>query len=116
MFSTLDGWQWLSENYKLNNEFFGEKSSWTSATMNGISFNNCFVLGANADGLYLSMIFLFRFGHSPLLIPWSEVTIGKRKFLFSDKAVIEFKKTPGIILTVSEELFSNFRSFVKQED
>lgn len=35
-------------------------------------------MGANRDGLYLAVFSLFRLGHPPLFIPWSEITLSDR--------------------------------------
>jgi len=36
-------------------------------------------LELSQEGLYLACMFLFRFMHSPLLIPWSEIKVRRHK-------------------------------------
>lgn len=36
-------------------------------------YSGVLTLGADAEGLYLGVIFLFRVGHPRLFIPWSDV-------------------------------------------
>ena len=45
-------------------------------------YGNCLTVGASPDGFYLAISPLFRFRHPPLLIPWTEVEITRRKLLF----------------------------------
>jgi hypothetical protein len=37
------------------------------------NYNNVLTIGACQQGLYLASMFLFRFMHPPLLVPWSEI-------------------------------------------
>jgi hypothetical protein len=41
--------------------------------------NNVITAGASQEGLYLTSMFLFRFMHPPLLIPWAEVRVRRTK-------------------------------------
>jgi len=36
-------------------------------------------LGVSPQGLYLASMFLFRFMHPPLLVPWSEIKVRRSK-------------------------------------
>ena len=42
-------------------------------------YNNVLTLGASQRGLYLASMFLFRFMHPPLLVPWSEIKVRRSK-------------------------------------
>jgi hypothetical protein len=44
-------------------------------------YGNCLTVGASPDGFYLAISPLFRFRHPPLLIPWTEVEITRRRVL-----------------------------------
>lgn len=46
------------------------------------NFGNCLTIGANRDGLYLAVLFLFRVGMPPLFIPWSEITFRRERRWF----------------------------------
>lgn len=41
-------------------------------------YHNCLTLGASQEGLYMSIMPLFRAGHPSLLIPWSQITIDSK--------------------------------------
>ena len=46
-------------------------------------YDNVIYMGTNPSGLHLRMNLLFRIGHPPLLVPWSEIDIGEEsRFLF----------------------------------
>lgn len=46
------------------------------------SYNGCLIVGCCAEGLYLATMPLFRFRHPPLLIPWTEILVTRRRILF----------------------------------
>ncbi len=48
---------------------------WTS------HYGNCLTIGADTAGLKLSVLFPFRPGHPPLFIPWSEISVTRRRNL-----------------------------------
>lgn len=50
--------------------------------MRMVHFGNALNVGSDPSGLYLVPILLFRFGQPPLLIPWDQIAIRERKFLF----------------------------------
>ncbi len=64
----------MAENYRLTTPFSGKKWRFCSAAFRRfVGYGSVLTVGANRDGLYLSMLFLFRLGHAPLLIPWQHV-------------------------------------------
>ncbi len=40
-----------------------------------VNYNNVLTIGVSPEGLYLASMFLFRFMHPPLLVPWSEIKV-----------------------------------------
>ena len=42
-------------------------------------YNNVLSLGAIQQGLYMACMFLFRFMHPSLLIPWSEIKVRRSR-------------------------------------
>jgi hypothetical protein len=107
LFSIISGWQWLAESYRSRDRFAGKKRGWQSGTLGCISMNHCWTLGANDSGLYLAMNFLFRIGHPPLFIPWSDIEVGRRRLLFFSSIVFEFAKAPGVLLVLTERRAAN---------
>jgi hypothetical protein len=74
LLSIIGGWAKLAEDYR--SEPLMERQRWTfqSAAMRfAASYNNVLTVGVSDAGLSLSIFFLFRLGHPPLLIPWSDI-------------------------------------------
>ncbi len=82
--SYASGWTALAGRYTSSTPFAGAQWSWKSGQMQRrVGYGNCLVLGAGPQGFYLATMWFFRFHHAPLLIPWSEISMGRRKrFLF----------------------------------
>jgi hypothetical protein len=68
-------------------------------------YNGCLIVGANQEGLYLSILLPFRIGHSPLFIPWKDVSMTETQTLFSRGIAMSFACCPSIPLTMSKSLF-----------
>lgn len=75
----IGGWSQLSEYYRTDQPFSGKIRRWQSGSMRwGTNYGNCLNIGANSEGLYLSVMFLFRTGHPPLFIPWEDISVEER--------------------------------------
>jgi hypothetical protein len=60
--------------------FNGAKWRMQSGQMRWLAnYNNVLTIGASPEGLYLASMFLFRFMHPPLLVPWSEIKVRRKK-------------------------------------
>ena len=70
----------------------------------GTNYGNCLTVGAGYQGLYLSVLFLFRSGHPPLLIPWSDISVRTEKGRWFSWTEFRFSRAPSIPLRVSERL------------
>ncbi len=103
--SSMGGWRELASQYHMERPFSGELFRFQSAQMRAwTNYNGCLTIGGNVEGLYLSVLFLFRPGHPPLFIPWSEIsgTVGKRR-RFS-RVTLRFQRCPSIPLVISKRL------------
>jgi hypothetical protein len=81
--SFVGGWFSLSRVYRAKIPFNGAKWRGQSGQMRWLAnYNNVLTLGASENGLYLASMFLFRFMHPPLLIPWSEIRVRKSRGWF----------------------------------
>ena len=68
--SFTGGWFQLSRKFKLVGPFDGVSEGLRSGQMRWRThYGNSLRLGANGDGLFIAVLFLFRFMHPPLLIP-----------------------------------------------
>jgi len=78
--SSVGGWFSLARVYRAQAAFTGAKWSMQSAQMRWLArYNHVLTIGASPQGLYLASMFLFRFMHPPLLIPWSEIKVRRKK-------------------------------------
>jgi hypothetical protein len=74
--SYVGGWFSLAKVYRTRVPFNGAKWGMQSGQMRWwTNYNNVLTLGVNREGLYLATMFLFRFMHPPLLVPWSEIKV-----------------------------------------
>ncbi len=105
LLSTLGGWRALAEHYRSSMPFSGHTWHFRSATMNGMAqYRNALTIGVNPAGLYLSILPLFRAGHPPLFIPWSDVTVTSEQRFAANFVVFQFRQAPGVALRLREKL------------
>ncbi len=81
--SRVSGWHDLAKHYPVRNryegkwisqpDFFGRDSGGLDIYFNNGASEDAIKLGADSEGLYLSMSIGFRFFHPPLFVPWSDV-------------------------------------------
>ena len=70
-----------------------------------MNYNRCLTVGANGQGLYLSLLFLFRFGHPALFIPWNEVAVVREGRTFWWKwSEFRFRQAPWVYIRLGERL------------
>jgi len=102
----VSGWWKLSQFYRARVSPDGKKLWFQSASMRmGMNYGNCLILVVNPDGIYLSVLFLFRIGHPPLFIPWTDIAMRERRFLFFFKqAELRFAKSSSIPFVISRRL------------
>ena len=112
MIGRISGWALLAKRFRTDSRFPGQLWTWQSARFRwGCNFNNCLTVGGDPSGLYLSMLFLFRIGSPPLLIPWQEVTIRQRRtVLFFQFVELRLGREEQIPFAIREKLADSLRS------
>jgi hypothetical protein len=81
--SYIGGWASLAQEFRCPEDFVGRRYHGYSGYMRGLAhYRNCLTLGANHQGLYLAVLFLFRLAHPPLFIPWREISVTRKRLLF----------------------------------
>jgi hypothetical protein len=81
--SRASGWHKLGEKYSRIDFVSGERWRFRSARLrHSVSYNNCVIFISNREGLGISVFFLFRFGHPPLFIPWTDISISNETKFF----------------------------------
>jgi hypothetical protein len=71
--SVSGGWRRLGERYAARDVPLGERFLMRSVGVGWVSYNNCLTFRRGHDGFYMSVWYIFRLGHPPLYIPWSDV-------------------------------------------
>jgi hypothetical protein len=109
--SFLSGWYALSKRFRALSEpyghtesagpfFYGVKMRWTN-------YANVVRLVAAEDAIYISVLFLLRLSHPPLRIPWTEIKIGRTKFLWRRYIVLTLGDQERIPMRISEKMARN---------
>ena len=101
--SVVGGWFHLSKRFRLDRPFDGLSEGLQSGVMRSFAkYANCLRLGANAEGLYLAVLFLFRFMHPPLFVPWSEIKVHRQqRWLFGEYFTLMLGSHPAIPLRIT---------------
>jgi hypothetical protein len=115
LISYTTGWAILARVYRATEPFEGERWTPFHAQLGNFgplgSFGNSLNIGANREGLSLSVFILFRVNCPTLFIPWEEVFIESRRFVGYRYKEFRFRETPSIPLRVSESLGEKIAAF-----
>jgi hypothetical protein len=110
LLSYISGWTTLASRYRCHSAFVGDRWSFQSGQMRWhVNYGNCLTVGGNPQGLYLAVMPLFRFRQPPLLIPWEEVTVRRRRFLLLQWARFELGRELHIPLSIRTKLAERLR-------
>ena len=112
LISRVSGWALLARRFHLQFAFTGPTWRWQSARMRWLAnYNNCLTVGSDPSGLCLSTFFLFRAGHAPLLIPWPEISIyRRRKVLFAAYVELRLGREEQVPFTIYGKLADRVRA------
>jgi hypothetical protein len=104
----MSGWWELSRIYRATVSQNGKRFWFQSASMRmGTNYGNCLIVGVNSEGIRVSVLFLFRIGHPPLFVPWPDVSMREKRFLFFFKQVeLRFAKCSSIPFVISRRLMN----------
>jgi hypothetical protein len=116
LISTAGGWRILGRDYRAAAPFDGKKLWFKSAGMRyWTNYNNCLIVGANKYGLYLAVLPIFRVGHPPLFIPWTDIsTESTKRRLLPDVVKLSFAKQPDVPVIFSKKFAA--RIFKARQD
>jgi hypothetical protein len=105
VFSHLSGWASLGQRYRCDEGFSGERLRFRSAAVRyGGHYRNCLTIGANPQGLFLSLAFPFFAGHPPLFIPWNDISVRRTRLLWAKRVELHLGREPAIPFRISERL------------
>lgn len=104
LLSWVGGWRALAASYRATQPFTGEQFRARVGWMRGTRYRGVLSLGADSMGLSLSVFPLFRMGHPPLFIPWSDISFSKDRYGFFEGVRLRFSKAPSVSLLIPTEL------------
>lgn len=103
--SLLSGWKALTGVYAIQHPFSGRQFRFQTARMRWrMEYGMCLTVGANAQGLFLSITFPFWTGHPNLFIPWEDVSSKPKQFWWSIGLELRFRQCPEIPFLISSSL------------
>jgi len=107
--SVVGGWSRLAEAYRFVGAYEGEKRGWQSASFRYYTnYNFSLTVGVGAQGLYLAGPWIFRAGHPPLLIPWTDLSV-ERAAREGAPVTLRAQRAPDIPIRVSHRMFERLR-------
>ncbi|HJZ54431.1 MAG TPA: hypothetical protein VKE74_05710 [Gemmataceae bacterium] len=104
MIGTLGGWGALARHYHHRGGFTGTRRRFCSARLGWSNYGGILTIGTNGEGLYFAVFFLFRPGHPPLFIPWTDVSAEPVKGWVFRYLEFRFAQAPGVVMRVTERL------------
>ena len=112
LISQISGWALLARRFRSTSPFTGPTWRWQSCRMRWSShYGNCLTVGSDPTGLFLDILFLFRIGHPPLLIPWAEVSVRRRsQILFWSYVDLRLGREEQVPLQISAKLADRLRT------
>jgi hypothetical protein len=109
--SFIGGWFSLTKVYRTRVPFNGAKWRGQSGQMRRLTnYNGVLTLGASQEGLYLACMFFFRFMHPPLLIPWSEIKVRRKKGWVFDYVILTLGHELAIPLRIRAKMGERLRN------
>ena len=94
LIARLTGWGALAERFACKQRPRGEWFRYATVAFSRWSgYNGCVTVCIGETGLYLMVLFPFRPGHPPLLIPWQEILhVGEHKSKLFSAARVSLKE------------------------
>jgi hypothetical protein len=108
--SVIGGWFSLAKVYRTEVAFDGTKWRMQSGQMRWLAnYNNGLTIGVSQLGLYLASMFLFRFMHPPLLVPWSEIKVRRKTGWVFEYVILTMGHDLAIPLRIRAKLAAKLR-------
>jgi len=105
LISRLTGWARMAGHYPAEGGYSGKVWRFqTLTTRRGMGYKGSANVGADSRGLYLSLFFLFRFGHPPMFVPWRDITITEKQVSKTKMLELRFRKTENLPVRIFARL------------
>jgi hypothetical protein len=112
LIATLSGWRALAQKFPMTSTFTGTTWGFQSARMRWTTrYGSCLNVGADPMGLKLSIIFLFRPGHPPLFVLWTEILFQERRnYILFTQVKLRLGREEQIPFTISGRLADRIKT------
>ncbi len=111
LFSYLSGWATLARQFRCRSKFLGNKWHMRSGHFRyGVSYKSILTVGSDKTGLYLAVFLPFRLGSPPLLIPWTEILVTRKRILWLDFVKLSLGRQLAIPLQLKAGLAEKIRN------
>jgi len=107
--SLASGWRLLAKRFRAQQPFRGQIWKWQGAAIRGAGYNGCLIVGADPMGLSLDIMAMFRPGHDPLFIPWTEIALRHEPWLPREPVEIKLGSTEQIRFRIRGTLASQLQ-------
>lgn len=105
-------WRPLARCFVFTDPIDGEKLPFSQIAINGVNYKSSVLLRASPMGMYLKAIFLIRFNHPSMLIPWNAiVAVEKKTFIVSRYTLIVGEPKIGTI-TISDGVYKAIQHYL----
>ena len=108
LISGISGWSRLAEKYPGSETPAGKCFSWQRGRMGVANYKNSLVIHTSPEGLHLAVMKLFRVGHPPIFIPWSDIHNATFQRLFwSETVAFEAGHPPLAKIHLRRDVFAD---------
>lgn len=112
---SYSGWRDLHQRYAARAEPKGQRRLFQGMRMGRCQYSGTLLFIFSPEGFYLRGLGLFRPGHPPLLIPWTDMReIAPKKVLWIQFACFEVGTEPLRTIQVSEKVKARMQPFLQR--
>jgi len=106
MLALVSGWMELAKVYGSDKLCTGKVWRFQSMRLWPANYNGCVNIGTDFDGVCLYLFFLFRAGHRPLFISWSDITAVRKvkRIRIFNYVELSLAQCPSVKICIDERL------------
>ena len=104
LLSAVSGWRRLAESYPDDVIVDGVTFRWQTALVGIANYGGCLNVTVGHARLRLAVVPLFRVGHPPISIPWSDVRVELGTYWFRRTGTATFAREPDVIVRFPRRL------------
>jgi hypothetical protein len=113
LISRISGWRRISRHYRSTGTPQGVKLRFQSlGGRYATSYTGCINVVLTRQGLHLSVLFLFRVGHPPLSIPWTDISASEKRSPLFRGYILRLARCPDLPLLVTQRLAKRISDFL----